>query len=83
MTPIRRARELLEDPFAIFQQLTEQEREALKWASRGYSYKEVADIMKITPEMANYFIRNGCLKINKSKRELPTWVFDQLLMIIK
>ena len=83
MDRIQRIRGLLKDPFAVFKQLTSTEREALKWASRGYTYTEVANLMNTSPEMANYHLRSGCLKVGITKRDLPKWVFDQLLMIVK
>jgi DNA-binding NarL/FixJ family response regulator len=83
MDKIQRLRKLLTNPFAVFGSLTAEEREALKWASRGYTYTEIADIVGWSPATANYHLRNGCLKVGISKRDLPKWVFDQILMIVK
>lgn len=80
---IERIRNLLDDPFAGFQQLTLEEREALKWASRGFTGWEIAKILDISEEAANFRVRQGYLKLGMKKFELARWVFDQISMIVK
>jgi len=82
MNTIERARQLITNPFASFELLTPDEREALKWASRGYSYSMIAKVMGISGGMANYYLRQGTLKVGMSKADLTGWVFKQLLMLL-
>lgn len=79
---VEQIKQLLDNPFRSFKDLSDREREALKWASRGYSYSDIASIMGISKEMSNYHLRNGCLKAGKKKRELVTYVFDSMFSIL-
>lgn len=82
MDKLQQLESLLTDPFRSFTGLTDGERDALKWASRGYSYSDISDIMGISKEMANYHLRNGLMKVGKKKRELVTYVFDTMFSIL-
>jgi len=82
MGKVQRIKELLQDPFRDYSRLKAEEKEALKWASRGYPAWEIARVMGISEPMAAYYVRQGCLKINLPKYKIPRAVFRALEEIV-
>ncbi len=66
---------ILDDPFVSFKQLTDDERRVLRLASRGFTNRYIGQSQGISEEMVAYVLRNGLLKLNVKKKDLPNIVF--------
>jgi DNA-binding NarL/FixJ family response regulator len=75
MGKVEQVRDLLEDPFVSFKQLTDDERRVLRLASRGFTNRYISQSQGISEEMVAYVLRNGLLKLNVKKKDLPNIVF--------
>lgn len=82
MGKIEQVRACLLNPFVDYPQLNEQERRVLRLASRGYTNKSIASNQGISDDMVAYLLRNGLLKLNVNKKDLPNIVFATIEKIV-
>ena len=75
MSKAEQVSKLLDDPFVSFKQLTDDERRVLRLASRGFTNRYISQRQGISEEMVAYVLRNGLLKLNVKKKDLPNIVF--------
>jgi len=48
--------------------LTDRERDVLSWAARGKTISETAEILRISEQTAEGYIRNAMLKLNAANK---------------
>ena len=75
MSKAEQVSKLLNDPFVSFKQLNDDERRVLRLASRGFTNRYISQRQGISEEMVAYVLRNGLLKLNVKKKDLPNIVF--------
>ena len=75
MSKAEQVSKLLDDPFVSFKQLKDDERRVLRLASRGFTNRYISQRQGISEEMVAYVLRNGLLKLNVKKKDLPNIVF--------
>ena len=75
MSKSEQVSKLLDDPFVSFKQLNDDERRVLRLASRGFTSRNISNRLGVSEEMVWYFLRNGLLKLNVKKKDLPNIVF--------
>ena len=75
MSKAEQVSKLLDDPFVSFKQLNDDERRVLRLASRGFTNRYISQRQGISEEMVAYVLRNGLLKLNVKKKDLPNIVF--------
>lgn len=69
MDKIAQVERAIRHPFADRKDLTSKERKAATLACWGLQWKEIAEVMNTSPEMANYYLRQAGLKLGLSKRK--------------
>ena len=83
MSKAEQVSKLLDDPFVSFKQLTDDERRVLRLASRGFTSRNISNRLGVSEEMVWYFLRNGLLKLNVKKKDLPNIVFALIGEIVE
>jgi DNA-binding CsgD family transcriptional regulator len=82
MGKIGQVRSILEDPFDDWDRLTDQEKNVLRLASRGFTNRYISSNQGISEEMVAYTLRNGLLKLDVKKKDLPNLVFARIERIV-
>jgi DNA-binding CsgD family transcriptional regulator len=82
MGKIEQVRLILQNPFAEIESLNEDERQVLQLASRSLTNEEIANRLNITEALVAYRLRNGLLKINAKKKELPNMIIRAIEQVV-
>jgi len=69
----RTVAEILEDPFAEYEELTDRQREVLRLSAEGYEIAEIARILDVSVRTINYDRKAGCEVVRIRPRDL-TWL---------
>lgn len=79
---VEKIRDILGDPFVDNPDLTEQDREAARLASRGFTYTEIARAMGEKENTVNYWFRRITEKTGISKSRIPWYTLKQIEAVI-
>ena len=82
MGKIEQVKSILEDPFGDFVRLTDQEKNVLRLASRGFTNRYIGSNQGMSEEMVAYTLRNSLLKLDMKKKDLPNIVFARIERVV-
>lgn len=82
MGKIEQIRQTIADPFGSNDQLRESERRVLTLASHGLTNRQIAGRLGMSDENVAYFLRNGLMKIDMKKKQLPYHLIQTIEEIV-